>query len=68
MTPAGHRWFPTTPSRVQMAVWDGGGSEWSGGKIPWNGQNAFEALYEYVEIKCYDRWNRPTKRQRFIES
>ena len=57
-TPAGKRWYPDTPSIVQLAIWDGGSSankgtsEWAGGKIPWNGRNIISAEYAHVDIQC----------------
>ncbi|KAH6567101.1 hypothetical protein BASA50_011271 [Batrachochytrium salamandrivorans] len=60
LTPPGERWFPSTPSLVQISVWDGGSSpnagtaNWAGGPIPWGSQTALSALYEYIDIQCYN--------------
>ncbi|KAI8915808.1 concanavalin A-like lectin/glucanase domain-containing protein [Gorgonomyces haynaldii] len=60
MTPAGQRWYPNTPSRVQIAVWDactdgqGGTCSWASGPISWPASNALTALYQSIQIECYD--------------
>lgn len=50
--------FPNTPSRIQMAVWDGGAmapgtAKWAGGSIDWSKQppNGFSASYQSVSIQ-----------------
>ena len=65
MTPPGERWFPSTPSHVQIAVWDGGASEnqgtsqWAGGPIPWGNNQNHSAIFEYIDIQCYNDQNQP---------
>ncbi|KAJ1343694.1 hypothetical protein BSLG_001769 [Batrachochytrium salamandrivorans] len=39
MTPPGERWYPSSPSLIQISIWDGGSvpggvSSWAGGQIP----------------------------------
>ena len=59
MTPPGERWFPSTPAQIQVSVWDaGGGSEWAG-VIPWGKRTRLSALYEYIDVVCYDDKDRP---------
>ena len=69
----GEKYFPSTPSQVQLGVWDGtwliitigggdpspGVSAWAGGKVPWNGNPSFAANFEYVDIQCYDNNDNP---------
>ncbi|KAJ3045604.1 hypothetical protein HK097_001182 [Rhizophlyctis rosea] len=65
MTPPGERWFPSTPSLFQISVWDGGSSDsegtrsWAGGPIQWGAAQNLSALYQYVDVQCYDDQNRP---------
>jgi beta-glucanase (GH16 family) len=59
LTPPGERWFPSTPSQIQISVWDAGGSDWSGGPIPWGTKTRLSAMYEYIDITCYDDKDRP---------
>ena len=60
MTPPNQKWFPNTPSKVQISVWDTTGSakgtqEWAGGPIPWNRMpSKLYAYYEYIDIQCYN--------------
>jgi beta-glucanase (GH16 family) len=64
-TPPGHRWFPNTPSKVQISVWDTTGSPpgtqaWAGGPIPWNNMpSKLYAYYEYIDIQCYNNKDQP---------
>ena len=63
--PSNERWFPSTPSQIQMAVWDGGNSpdtgtsKWAGGPVPWGNHNHFTAHYEYIDIQCYNDRDQP---------
>jgi beta-glucanase (GH16 family) len=63
MTPPGERWFPNTPSQIQIAVWDGGSSpdegtsKWAGGPIPWGSETAFVSRFEWIDIQCYNDKN-----------
>lgn len=65
LTPPGERWFPSTPSQIQLGIWDAGSSKdngtvrWAGGPIPWDTNPAVAAQYEYLEIQCYDDKNQP---------
>ncbi|KAJ3279694.1 hypothetical protein HK104_001239 [Borealophlyctis nickersoniae] len=65
MTPAGERWFPSTPSLIQFSVWDGGSSTsegtrtWAGGPINWGSNNVLTAVYDWIDIQCYDYDNNP---------
>jgi beta-glucanase (GH16 family) len=58
-TPPGKRWYPDTPSIVQLGIWDGGASEnkwtaeWAGGRIPWGAYTQLSAQYEFIDIECY---------------
>nr|KAJ3415340.1 hypothetical protein HK105_001534 [Polyrhizophydium stewartii] len=59
MTPPGERWFPSTPSLVQVSVWDGGSvaggvSTWAGGPINWGNNSILNATVDYIDIYCYD--------------
>ena len=64
MTPRGEKWFPSTPSKVQISVWDGckegkqGTCSWAGGPVNYNQANAIKASFEYIDIACYDNQNR----------
>lgn len=65
MTPKNERWFPNTPSKIQISVWDTTGSpkgtqKWAGGPIPWNKmpRNLY-AYYEYVDVQCYNDKDQP---------
>ncbi|KAK5672203.1 putative glycosidase CRH2 [Batrachochytrium dendrobatidis] len=68
MTPPGEYWFPTTPSRVQVSVWDAGSSpdkgtsRWGGGPIPWGSEKAISAQFEYIDIQCYNDDDQPVKK------
>lgn len=59
-TPRGERWFPSTPSKIQIGVWDGGSSEnegtkrWAGGPINWGDETSYYATYKSIDIQCYD--------------
>ncbi|KAJ3117665.1 hypothetical protein HDU96_005950 [Phlyctochytrium bullatum] len=51
--------FPSTPSNVEIAIWDGGGGgagtrDWAGGYVPWQmtDEKGFGAIYEYMMIQC----------------
>lgn len=67
LTPKNERWFPNTPSKIQIGVWDTTGSpkgtqEWAGGPIPWNKlPSKLYAYYHYADIQCYDNKDRPVK-------
>ncbi|EGF82696.1 hypothetical protein BATDEDRAFT_22780 [Batrachochytrium dendrobatidis JAM81] len=59
MTPPGEEWYPSTPSLVQISIWDGGSvgggvSNWAGGEIPWTSANLFNSSLEYLDIYCYN--------------
>ncbi|KAH6570198.1 hypothetical protein BSLG_009547 [Batrachochytrium salamandrivorans] len=59
----GDAWFPEEASRVQFSVWDGSGTGgWAGGPLNWNGRQKISAMYEYIEIQCYDHANQPVAR------
>lgn len=57
--------YPQTPSRLEMSLWPGGGSnqapgtvKWAGGPISWNSQDMQQKGYYYAEIsevsiQCY---------------
>ncbi|KAI9199532.1 concanavalin A-like lectin/glucanase domain-containing protein [Polychytrium aggregatum] len=61
-TAPGGFWFPDTPALVQVSVWDAtqvsqGVAEWAGSSINWgiaDPQHGFYAIYEYIDIQCYD--------------
>ncbi|KAJ3112144.1 hypothetical protein HDU96_004912 [Phlyctochytrium bullatum] len=61
----GEQFFPSTPSLIQIAAWDGGDSPqqgvsaWAGGPVPWGDRTSFEAQYGPLEIQCYDDTNKP---------
>lgn len=63
--PKNERWFPNTPSKVQISVWDTTGSapgtqKWAGGPIPWSRMpSKLYAYYEYVDIQCYNNKDQP---------
>ncbi|OAJ37148.1 hypothetical protein BDEG_21211 [Batrachochytrium dendrobatidis JEL423] len=65
LTPPGEKWYPSTPSLIQISVWDGGASpnagtsNWAGGPIPWGSQTVLSATYEYIDIQCYDDNDQP---------
>lgn len=65
MTPPNQRWFPNTPSKIQISVWDTTGSPkgtqaWAGGPIPWNRMpSKLYAYYEYVDVQCYNDKDQP---------
>ncbi|KAJ1548858.1 hypothetical protein HK405_013824 [Cladochytrium tenue] len=52
--------FPSTPSRIQLAIWDGsagssGTRDWAGGYVPWSETTpavGFNITFEYVSIQC----------------
>ncbi len=52
--------FPSTPSRIQFSVWDGGAGaagtrDWAGGYIDWSGVGPtgyYSATFENVMIQC----------------
>ena len=60
-------WYPTTPSQIQLSIWDGGSSSnkgtslWAGGPIDWGNQTSYYATYKYVDIQCYDDKDAPVK-------
>lgn len=68
MTPAGEHWFPSTPSQLQIAVWDGcaedqsGTCNWSKGPINWGSQTSFKSTFLSLDIQCYDDKNQPVKK------
>ncbi|KAF9198558.1 hypothetical protein BGZ49_000590 [Haplosporangium sp. Z 27] len=51
--------FPTTPSRIQFGIWDGGqGSNgtaaWAGSPTDWSKPNqTYEVQIDYVDIQCF---------------
>ncbi|KAJ3034550.1 hypothetical protein HDV00_004963 [Rhizophlyctis rosea] len=65
MTPAGEQWFPATPSLFQLSVWDGGSSDqqgtrdWAGGAIQWGSLQNLSAIYQYIDVQCYDSNDQP---------
>lgn len=65
MTPPGERWFPSTPSQIQISIWGGGDSEnwgtadWAGGPIDWNNNQYYFASYNNLSIQCYDDDDKP---------
>ncbi|KAL2916883.1 putative glycosidase CRH2 [Polyrhizophydium stewartii] len=65
LTPPGERWYPSTPSLFQISVWDGGASDskgtsdWAGGAIQWGSRSNITALYEWIDIQCYDDHDNP---------
>lgn len=67
MTPPGERWYPSTPSQIQISVWDGGSSEnkgtsvWAGGPINWGNSTSFYASYKSIDIQCYDDKDMPVR-------
>ena len=58
-TPPGERWFPTTASKLQVAVWDDGDAAWGGGPIPWGDDESYMASFAYIDVTCYDDKDRP---------
>ncbi|KAJ3143792.1 hypothetical protein HK101_003075, partial [Irineochytrium annulatum] len=56
--------FPSTPSKIQLALWDGGAGsqgtrDWAGGYVPWDsvtadpaGQPGYAATFLNVMIQC----------------
>ncbi|EGF80509.1 hypothetical protein BATDEDRAFT_25147 [Batrachochytrium dendrobatidis JAM81] len=61
----GEFWYPETPSRVQVSVWDGSMGDqrrWAGGPIPWGNRQKITVPYEWIEIQCYDDKDRPVTR------
>jgi beta-glucanase (GH16 family) len=60
LTPKGERWYPSTPSQIQMSVWDGcvgglgGTCTWANGPIQWGGRTSYNATFRKVNIQCYD--------------
>ncbi|KAI8915807.1 concanavalin A-like lectin/glucanase domain-containing protein [Gorgonomyces haynaldii] len=60
MTPPGQRWYPNTASKVQMAIWDActdgntGTCSWARGPINWGGRTNFSAVYQSLQVECYD--------------
>lgn len=65
MTPPGERWFPSSPSKIQIGVWDGcldansGTCSWSKGPIKWGSRSSFTNTVESLEIQCYDNKAQP---------
>lgn len=68
MTPAGERWFPSTPSQVQISVWDGcaggpgGTCNWADGPIQWGSATSFTAAFASIDVQCYDSSNLPVSK------
>ncbi|KAH6559913.1 hypothetical protein BASA50_009003 [Batrachochytrium salamandrivorans] len=61
----GEAWFPETPSRVQISVWDGSFGaqrQWAGGPIPWSDRTQISVPFEWLQIQCYDDQDRPVGR------
>ncbi|KAJ2999900.1 hypothetical protein HDV02_001419 [Globomyces sp. JEL0801] len=59
LNPNGPKWFPTTPSLIQFAVWDAGrvglsDYTWQGGPTEWGTKTRLTSFWEYVDIECYD--------------
>ncbi|KAI9360428.1 concanavalin A-like lectin/glucanase domain-containing protein [Zopfochytrium polystomum] len=52
--------FPSTPSRIQLAIWDGsagsaGTRDWAGGYVPWDQttqDEGFSIIFQSVMIRC----------------
>ncbi|KAJ3216182.1 hypothetical protein HDU67_009831 [Dinochytrium kinnereticum] len=51
--------YPTTPSKIEVAIWDGGGGsagtrDWAGGYVPWSETDAsgFNVTYDYIMVHC----------------
>lgn len=65
MTPPEERWFPSTPSQIQISIWGGGDSpdwgtsDWSGGPIHWGSNQQYFATYNNLSIQCYDDEDNP---------
>ncbi|KAJ8328638.1 hypothetical protein BDV3_004739 [Batrachochytrium dendrobatidis] len=57
-------WFPDSPSRIQLSVWDGSmtNREWAGGPIQWGSENTIKVPFEWVDIQCYDNHDHPVDR------
>jgi beta-glucanase (GH16 family) len=59
LTPAGERWFPTTPSQIQIAVWDGcaggagGTCTWAQGPISWGSATSYAATFQSIDVQWY---------------
>ena len=53
-------WYPTSPSRVQFALWDTAGKNWTGGKaLDWRSDKIIKARFYYYQVQCYNDENEP---------
>ncbi|KAJ3278467.1 hypothetical protein HK104_002316 [Borealophlyctis nickersoniae] len=62
MLQPGEHWYPSTPSLVEIALWDAAGNgdatmAWAGGPIPWSSNPSVEAVWDWIDIQCYDTNN-----------
>eukprot|EP00842_Homolaphlyctis_polyrhiza_P000493 jgi/Hompol1/1444/HPOL_001140-RA len=55
-------WFPTSPSRIQLSTWESPSRDWAGGPVQFSGRPNLAALYEWVDVQCYDDNNNPVAR------
>lgn len=54
------RFYPDRPGKVQFAVWSERQNSWAGGAPRWPaGSKSASAIYEWVEIQCYDDNDKP---------
>ncbi|KAH6570197.1 hypothetical protein BASA50_005236 [Batrachochytrium salamandrivorans] len=62
--PLNESWFPVSPSRVQISVWDGSLTHrsWAGGPINWPPGDVVKVPFEWMDIQCYDNSDRPVER------
>ncbi|KAJ3103570.1 hypothetical protein HDU97_009990 [Phlyctochytrium planicorne] len=51
--------FPSTPSKIEIAIWDGGANgegtrNWAGGYVPWSQTDSrgFNATYQSITVQC----------------
>lgn len=58
--PPGEHWYPSTPSLIQMSLWDSS-TPWAG-IAPWNATSQFSARFEWLAIQCYDAQDLPVAR------
>ncbi len=51
--PADQRWFPDTPSRIQLGIWEAEPSDWSGeAPLNWGDTTTVAAEYQFVKVEC----------------
>ncbi|KAI8913204.1 concanavalin A-like lectin/glucanase domain-containing protein [Gorgonomyces haynaldii] len=58
----GERWYPNTPSQIQIAFWDAckdknGPCSWAGGQYPKSSPQTLKGSFDYIDIQCYDDKN-----------